>query len=160
MIRDQRDFDIVREKASERLVVQKYVGSSEDEYTVGAFSDGGQIRSVAFRRTLGFGGMSVRVETVVDETLDDIVRRAAELLELKGSINIQLRKENGKYYIFEINPRLSSTVRFRYKLGFKDVIWWLEMLDGVSTTDDFKINDGVIGLRYIDEMILEPNSGQ
>lgn len=155
VIRNQRDLDIVREKSTERLAVQEYVGSSEDEYTVGVFSDGGQIRSVAFRRTLGFGGMSVRVETVVDEELDDIVKRVAELLELKGSINIQLRKEKGKYYIFEINPRLSSTVRFRHRLGFKDAIWWLEMLDGVSTTADFKINDGVIGLRYIDEMILE-----
>lgn len=159
VIRSQRELDIVRERAPERLVVQRYIGLPENEYTVGVFSDGEQIRSAAFRRTLGFDGMSVRIETVVDDALDDIVKRTAKLLKLKGSINIQLRKEHGKYYIFEINPRLSSTVRFRHKLGFKDAAWWLEMLDGEPVTADFKIKEGVIGLRYIDEIILEQNNG-
>ena len=33
---------------------------------------------------------------------------------------------NGKPYVFEINPRFSSTVRFRDLFGFKDVLWVLE----------------------------------
>ena len=44
---------------------------------------------------------------------------------LKGSINIQLRLIDNKPIIFEINPRFSSTVYMRHKLGFKDLIWSL-----------------------------------
>ena len=33
--------------------------------------------------------------------------------------------KKNKSTIFEINPRLSSTVMMRYKLGFKDCLWWI-----------------------------------
>ena len=155
MVEDEGTLETIRKTAAETLVVQQYVGSPEKEYTVGVFSDGAQTSSIAFRRTLGPGGMSVRVETVEDEMLKKIAGQVAEALALKGAINIQLRRENGVYYIFEINPRLSSTVRFRHKLGFKDAAWWLELLDGNFSTPDFKVKSGVVGLRYVDEVILE-----
>ena len=44
------------------VIVQEYIGSSEEEYTVGVFSNGKDVKEIAFKRTLGFGGMSRMVE--------------------------------------------------------------------------------------------------
>ena len=47
----------------------------------------------------------------------------ANSLDLHGSINIQLRLTAQGPRIFEINPRFSSTVLIRDKMGFRDVVW-------------------------------------
>lgn len=142
------------EDNDDNLVVQKYIGSSDEEYTVGVFSDGVITESIAFKRKLGFGGMSIFVEAIKDVEIDDISKKVADIFSLKGSINIQMRKDNGKYYIFEINPRISSTVGFRHKMGFCDLIWWLNMLDGKPTNTDFKLKPGVKGIKILDEMLF------
>ena len=49
----------------------------------------------------------------------------AEKINLEGSINVQLKINKKRYAIFEINPRLSSTVMMRHKMGFKDCVWWI-----------------------------------
>lgn len=142
-------------------VVQEYVGSPEEEYTMGVFSDGTQTRCMAFRRTLS-GGMTSMAELVEDEKLYHIARVAAEKLSLKGSINIQMRKQGGDYYIFEINPRISSTVGFRNLLGFQDVLWWLRLLDGETGFLDGTKQEHppVVGVRTFGETIFRGCSAQ
>ena len=46
-------------------------------------------------------------------------------LNVAGLYNIQLRLTDDGPKIFEINPRVSSTVVFRNKLGFEDFKWWV-----------------------------------
>jgi carbamoyl-phosphate synthase large subunit len=137
-------------------IIQEYIGSDEQEYTVGVFSNGSDICSIAFKRKLGYGGMSVFVETIVDTELESIALKCAKLFELVGYINIQLRLKNGKFHIFEINPRISSTVCFRHKLGFKDVIWWLRIINGEKYNYQKKIISGIIGLKVFNEQIFYP----
>ena len=137
-------------------VIQKYIGSEDQEFTVGVFSGGQDIRSISFRRKLGRGSMSVLVEVVQDPLLHDIACKVAKLFRLKGSINIQLRYHEGQYYIFEINPRISSTVVFRHMLGFKDVIWWLQILNNEPIEDVHYIDAGIIGLKTSSEQVFYP----
>lgn len=56
--------------------------------------------------------------------------RIAEALDLHGAINAQMRLTDAGPRIFEINPRLSSTVLIRHLLGFTDVAWLLDELEG------------------------------
>ncbi|NLK12947.1 MAG: ATP-grasp domain-containing protein [Candidatus Phytoplasma sp.] len=154
MVNSKLEYDHVKAIGSDSLVVQQYIGSSDEEYTVAVFSDGKDTKSIAFNRKLGFGGMSVFVETIEDKLITSIAEKIAEVFDLRGSINIQMRKENGRFYVFEINPRLSSTVGFRHRLGFKDLIWWLDMLDGKQTEIDFEVKPGVKGIKTLDEMIF------
>ena len=56
----------------------------------------------------------------------------AEALALQGPINAQLRLTAAGPRIFEINPRLSSTVYLRHLLGYRDVQWLLDEHDGIS----------------------------
>lgn len=136
-------------------VAQQYVGDVENEYTVGVFSDGENINSVIFRRKLGLGGMSVEVETVRDDSVTVMIKKLSKLLELKGAINVQLRKVEDKNYIFEINPRISSTVGFRDLLGFKDAVWWLQFINGENIDMDIEVPANIVGIKTLDEMILE-----
>ena len=92
------------------------------------------------------------VET--NSEIEELLHAIALHLDLQGSINVQLRLRAGIPYVFEINPRFSSTVRFRYKLGFSDVIW--SMQDSLHRVVDsyqmpmigtrfYKIYEDVIG---------------
>ena len=135
-------------------IVQEYVGDSSEEYTLTVFSDGKVVNYIAFRRELGFGGMSRYVELVIDSGLAEVSRKIADMFELKGSVNVQMRKCNGDYYVFEINPRISSTVGFRTALGFNDVSWWLDLYEGNTVQEYEYPKEKVYGARTVEEKIF------
>lgn len=135
-------------------IVQEYIGTDDEEYTMAVFSDGHRVEEITFRRKLGYGGMSVFVEYVENHTLSVLAQRIAEMSHFIGSINIQMRKNGDDYYVFEINPRISSTIGFRYKLGFKDDIWWIKLLDQEVVNDVYTPPKGpVVGIKVLDERI-------
>lgn len=135
-------------------IIQRCVGDSSEEFTMTIFSDGKIINNIAFQRTLGFGGMSRFVKLVHDPKLDEIAGKIAKVLNLQGSINVQMRKENEEYYVFEINPRISSTMGFRLKLGFNDAAWWLDMIEGKDIDQYIAPQKQVYGVRNVEEKLF------
>lgn len=135
-------------------IIQEYVGSESDEYTLTVFSDGHVVNYIAFKRELGFGGMSRFVELVHNGKLEEIAYRIAEILGLRGSINIQMRRQEGIYYVFEINPRISSTIGFRLLLGFNDVTWWLDMIEGKKIEQYKYPSRKIYGVRSVEEKLF------
>jgi carbamoyl-phosphate synthase large subunit len=85
----------------------------------------GETAVLHMRRKLDDGGVTAWAEVVENDDLDMLCTKVADTLELIGSANIQLRLTDGGPRIFEINPRLSSSVLMRHKLGFTDVVWTL-----------------------------------
>ena len=63
---------------------------------------------------------------VENESISSLLQTIALKLNLIGSINIQLKLSDRGPCVFEINPRFSSTVRFRHLMGFEDVIWSIQ----------------------------------
>jgi len=115
-IRDERAGDLW----------QRWLSDDEAEYTCGLFrAPGTPLRTISFRRKLQ-GGLTGFAETVIDPEIEEVLQRVADAVDLRGSINVQLRKDSGKPYVFEINPRFSSTVGFRHRIGFKDFLWSME----------------------------------
>lgn len=135
-------------------IIQEYIGESSDEYTLTVFSDGNIVNYIVFKRELGFGGMSRFVELVTDSRLAEIAGKIAGMFELRGSVNVQMRKRGGEYYVFEINPRISSTVGFRTMLGFNDVAWWLDMYEGNDISQYECPEDKIYGVRTVEEKIF------
>jgi len=137
---DLDDLEYVRKKNDGYLLIQEYIGSDEEEYTTGVFSDGNNVSSITFRRKLGFGSMSIEAILVDEPYINNMVRRIAKNIGLIGSINIQSRRVGNDFIPFEINPRLSSTLLFRKKFGFDDAVWWLSTLrgNGYSYKKQFK----------------------
>ena len=127
------------------VLVQEYVGTPDDEYTVGVLStlDGELVGSIALRRYI-LSGLSNRIQIpnrtrrmdlsstlaissgisqgIIDEYSEvrQVCERIARALHSKGPINIQCRFVDGKLYPFEINPRFSGTTYIRALMGFNE----------------------------------------
>lgn len=136
-----------------KVVVQQYLSCPEEEYTVGVYSNGIDISVIIFKRKLK-NGYSSFVELVQDESIEEDAIRIANYINLRGYINIQLRKENNCNYIFEINPRVSGTVVFRHMLGFTDVLWWLDYVDEKINYSYVCKYKRAIGVRELREKFL------
>lgn len=154
VISSHEEWDLFENK--ETYVLQEYIDAPEEEYTVGVFSSGVETSVIAFRRKLE-NGYTAFVEYVKDERIVSLSKEIAESINLRGYINIQLRKKDNKYYVFEINPRISGTVYFREMLGFSDVKWWLNLVDGVTDYSYREKYTKAIGMRELFEkyVILE-----
>src|SRR3546814_6554984 len=64
--------------------------------------------------------------TTLFRAIESLCATVARALDLRGSINIQLRLGSRGPMIFEINHRFSSTVVFRHRLDFSDLLWSLQ----------------------------------
>ena len=109
-------------------IFQELLLPDDQEYTCGVFrSKSGTLRLIHMNRTLS-GGFTAKGAVIENETIEEYVRSIAETLNVVGIINMQLRLTNDGPVLFEINPRISSTVVFRHKLGFEDLLWAIEDL--------------------------------
>ncbi|RYZ87810.1 MAG: ATP-grasp domain-containing protein [Proteobacteria bacterium] len=125
VIRDEESLRFYATRNPTAILQQLVEGESE-EYTCGVFrSPGCGTRSIIFRRKLQ-GGLTGSGEVVVSDSIRNLLESMAAKLDLRGSINVQLRMRGNTPLVFEINPRFSSTVMFRHKLGFKDLIWSIQ----------------------------------
>ena len=134
---------------------QECVGTVDEEYTCGLYrSAKGDFRSIVFRRRLS-AGITTYGELVVNPQIDQLCFKIAAALELNGSINVQLRLTSDEPIVFEINPRFSSTVGFRHRLGFEDLIWSIsEKLYGVLPAYKAQPMVGTKIFRKFEEVIL------
>lgn len=136
----------------EEDIIQEFIDSDE-EYTIGVFRDNKTINTIIFRRQLK-NGYSNLVKLQSDSEIEKLAKQVADIFDLRGYINIQLKRKAGNLFVFEINPRISGTVMFRHMLGFEDLLWWLDLLDGKSTPEYFCQYKDVVGIRELSEKIL------
>lgn len=127
---DLLDLEYIKRKYDTHYIVQECIGTPDEEYTTGVFSDGKKISSISFRRKLGVDGTTREAILVRENRLHELSCRIAETTSLIGSINIQSRRLGDMFIPFEINPRISGTILFRKQFGFDDVNWWVDALSG------------------------------
>lgn len=152
------------------FVIQEYVGTPGDEYTVGVLHDmdGNYINSIAVHRQLS-GQLNVR-QSVTNCTgraelgnrlvissgvshgyvgrFEEITKQCAEIaaaIGVRGAVNIQCRFVNGKVRVFEINPRFSGTTSLRAMMGYNepDVLIRRHVL-GEKIDVDFSYEEGQV----------------
>lgn len=104
---------------------QELLLPDNEEYTCPVFvSSKNEIRILIIKRKL-VGGLTGSGIVVENREIYNYVKKIVQVLGVKGVINIQLRLTKNGPLLFEINPRLSSTVVFRDKMGFQDLKWWI-----------------------------------
>ena len=119
-------------------IFQELLLPDDEEYTCGVFkSKNKDIHSICFKRTLA-GGRTGYAEVVENKSIDNMIYNLSKEIDFYGSINIQLRLTEKGPTIFEINPRFSSTVFFRHKLGFEDVKWSILDFYGKLSTNNYR----------------------
>jgi carbamoyl-phosphate synthase large subunit len=128
-----------------KVVLQEYVGTPDDEYTVGVLHtlDGELVGSIALRRHI-LSGLSNRIKApnrTGREELSSVLaissgvsqgeigeflevrqqcEKIATMLGSRGPLNIQCRYVGNTLYPFEINPRFSGTTYIRALMGFNE----------------------------------------
>ncbi len=144
-------------KRNSGMIIQEYLrqkDGKDNEYTTGLFSDGQTVHTITFRRFLAPGGFSQQVELITAGPAVEFAVQLGQVLHFKGSLNVQFRLTDKGCVAFEINPRFSSTVYFRHRFGFKDVLWTMGLFEGktIHYTPAFKKG---VGVRKFSEVIFE-----
>jgi carbamoyl-phosphate synthase large subunit len=115
-------------------VFQEFLEPAEREVTCAVYrSRTGEVRSLLMLRRLT-GGFTGWATVIRDEETENMCLRIADGLDLRGSMNVQLRLTDHGPRVFEINPRFSSTVLMRHRLGFSDVLWAIDEAQGKKLT--------------------------
>jgi len=122
VVQTRAHLDFIRSQKPEGLIAQEHVGDEGQEYTCAVIRLGGQTRGLVLKRRLA-GGRTVFAEEVAVPAIDDLIQRLTAACDLDGAINVQLRLTPEGPRVFEINPRFSSTVMMRHRLGFQDLLW-------------------------------------
>lgn len=137
------------------MVAQELLDVRDQEYTCALYAHDGDIRTLALRRWL-VGGHTGKAEVVDDARITRLLEAIARASGLDGCINVQLRLVDGRPRVFEINPRLSSTVMMRHRLGFCDLVWWVEarLAERVSPVRAMP-RAGTMVYRVSDERVVE-----
>ena len=162
-----------------QIMVQEYVGTGDDEYTVGVLHDmdGNFINSIGLRRLVsGQLHMRLSVRNITERRdLGDLLvvssgvshgyldrfpevtgpcEEIAAALGVTGAVNIQCRFVDGKVRVFEINPRLSGTTSLRALVGYNepDVLLRKHLL-GEEIETRFPYEGGLV-LRSLSETVL------
>jgi carbamoyl-phosphate synthase large subunit len=113
-------------------IFQELLEPADREVTCAVYrrSDG-EVASLLMLRRLT-GGFTGWAKVVKDEETSRMCEVIAQGLDLRGSMNIQLRLTDKGPRVFEINPRFSSTVLMRHRMGFTDALWALDEAEGKS----------------------------
>jgi carbamoyl-phosphate synthase large subunit len=138
-------------------IFQEYLIPDDEEYTCGLYrTRQGEVRTIIFRRKLK-GGFTGYGTVVHNRSIEEMLSKIAENLQLSGSINVQLRLTDKGPVVFEINPRFSSTVLFRHLVGFTDLIWALEEFKGGSAGDYTPPPEGTKIYKGFQEYVILPD---
>ncbi|MDA8649874.1 ATP-grasp domain-containing protein [Alphaproteobacteria bacterium] len=128
-----------------KFIIQEYVGTPEQEYTVGVLHDmdGNYINSIAVKRELtaqlnirmsvpnGTEKKELGPKLIVSsgvsqgqvgrfEEVTSQCREIALKIGVRGAVNIQCRFVDGVVKVFEINPRFSGTTSLRAMVGYNE----------------------------------------
>jgi len=123
------DFDYWAKKIPEGIS-QELLEPSDQEVTCAVYRDmAGKIATLLMLRKLT-GGLTGWAKVIYDPKALELCEKIAIGLDLKGSMNIQMRLTKTGPRVFEINPRFSSTVLMRHRVGFSDVLWSVSEAEG------------------------------
>ena len=111
-------------------IFQQMLEPADREVTCAVYrrSDGAVYSLLMLRRLTG--GFTGWAKIISNKEVTQMCERIAIGLNLKGAMNIQLRLTDQGPRVFEINPRFSSTVLMRHRLGFTDLLWAIEEAEG------------------------------
>lgn len=155
-LEDERDFEYWRKKAEDEWMLQRIVGSADEEYTVGVFGlgNGNILGPLIFRRRLSNAGNTQEAEVVLKhQLLESAVQTLCMQFCPVGPTNLQFRVEGDKAYLLEINPRFSSSNSLRTAFGFNEASMSIDFFFHGRTPDAPVCTEG-IAWRYSEDFVI------
>ena len=137
------------------MIFQEYLPGTE--YTVDVLSDLTEkpIMAIPRIRIDTKAGISVKGKIKRDLMIENLCKKTAETLGIKGPCCIQLKEsENGELKIIEINPRFGGGTIFTTLAGANFPAMLLEMVSNNNNLIIPKVSEITV-LRYFEEIIIE-----
>ena len=159
-VENKNTFAQFESEIGDRLMMQEYVGSSSEEYTVSAFLDmDSNVKAlISMKRKLSDLGFTETAEVVHLEDIREVIVALSNIFKPIGPTNFQFRRHNESWKLLEINPRISSATSIRSAFGFNEAQMsvayflekrqvqqpWIRTGRAVRYTEDFIVfnNDG------------------
>ena len=110
-------------------------------------------RILLLKRVL-VGGSTGKAIVVKNLEIEKYIEKIISAWNVPGLYNIQLRLTKDVPRLFEINPRVSSTIVFRDMLGFEDFKWWVLEKLGMELPDYEAVCEGTKIYRGSAEYII------
>lgn len=156
IINNNEEFEFYKKKNTENFILQKIIGDEDKEYTISLFGNGngGFSDHIILKRYLSQEGATSKASYVEDSDIYLFISKLCDILKPVGPTNIQVRKENSKVYLLEINPRISSACSLRTKMGYNEpemcINYYLEQKEILPTK-----KKGFHAIRYINDFFYK-----
>jgi carbamoyl-phosphate synthase large subunit len=152
VVENIKDAEYLSQKYSD-AIFQEMLEPANQEITCAVYRNrNSDVASLLMLRRLE-GGITGWAKVIEDDATSQMCAKIAQDLDLYGSMNVQLRLTDLGPRVFEINPRFSSTALMRHRVGFCDVLWSLDELEGVRIRFP-KIKSDQIFVRTQDARVL------
>jgi carbamoyl-phosphate synthase large subunit len=114
----------------------------------------GDVRAVVPKRVICKKGVTRIAVTEHVDAIDRVCRQVQDKLRANGPFNVQCILRDGVPYIFEINPRFSTTCALTIKAGVDEVGGLIDELLGLEHEwTDFR--DGVTLVRRTENVFMD-----
>ena len=157
LVEIQSEYDFAKHKANigESLFMQEYVGEPNEEYTISAFfdNDSNLKAHISLRRKLSKSGYTDIAEVVYLEDMVGVLKELANIFKPVGPTNFQFRKQNGKWKLLEINPRISSSTSIKAAFNYNEAKMSIEYFLEEKEIFQPEIKEGR-AIRYIEDFII------
>ena len=150
-------YDLLSAKlgSEEEWVLQELLTGEGNEYTCAIFKSDKFIETLQLKREL-YGDRTGKAEVVNNISIKKLLLGLCKDLNFEGCLNVQLKLTDAGPKIFEINPRISSTVMMRDKIGFKDCLWWVKSKLKLPLDRPKEIKIGTKIFRMANEYVYTP----
>ncbi|MDX4012701.1 ATP-grasp domain-containing protein [Aliarcobacter skirrowii] len=155
-IENKLDFEYWTKK-NKNYLLQKYVGSDSEEYTVGVFGLGdGNIHEsiIILKRILSREGNTKQAKVVENINILKATKELSKILKPIGPTNFQFRIDENKIYLLEVNPRFSSSNSLRTLFGYNDTKMSIEYFLENKIPDKQNIKSGM-AIRYLEDYLIQ-----
>jgi carbamoyl-phosphate synthase large subunit len=153
-IKNETDLKNLKFYKKNNWVIEELLDEKLDEYTCAIIRLKKIKKILIFKRKLHKLGHTMLVESYKNIEIEKKLMNIANKLNLNGAINIQFKIQNGQIKIFDINARLSSTVKMRDLIGFQDCLWWIKEKLNIKDNSPVKIKKYKFLVKFFQEQII------
>jgi len=153
-LNNEQDFEYWKNNTSDTFMIQRIVGTDDQEYTASifGFGDGDSTIPIIFKRKLSQDGSTLSAKVVQDQSISDFINRLNTHFKPIGPTNYQFRKESEFTYLLEVNPRISSATSFRAAFDFNESWMCIDyFINGIRPNPEPK--QAGMAVRYTEDWI-------
>ena len=116
-----KDHKLINQfRKNKEYLVQEFIKGKE--YTVDCFfQKQGLLHQYIVRERVVKKNVSIIGKVIKDDKIYKIINRISNKIKFTGLVNFQFIKNGKKYFLIEINPRISGSIIFSIKSNFNAI---------------------------------------